>query len=595
MCCIFTCCGWMVDLIQRLWGFAMACCISSAVCCAMIVASMAGIALGYNYSLAEYIDLKETNVSLYMRRGIFDDEIADLDWRRSGRKLEGHLASDNLITAPPEEDTTPLRSGRRLEDSVFESGDQNKYEGSLMRLTAKAPFISTHAPIITGDDEMVAAIKNHPEGSLEALKEVQSLIDARRAMVNKIQSGTTNSPVPTYPFMEPEKAYHSDLSRRRMENQLNYKPEMSDARKAVPDVINAPVQWLFPHHPQAFQRQFDEFGLAGEKITFPSPMTLRGPLRPTPTAMSPDGDVLFLTPRVPLTLFSTASTEPTEERPATKESVESFRDRLGLNTFAAPTKYKPKSDDDYDYEVKGLPVRKRRSIETNDEDINDVPLKINIKTIERNKMKEVLKKLHPDSMDSDEEHTTLKASRKSKKTFIPFIYTVKFDDSKKVSTAVRRLSKKRNTLSIELVTMKMTEHKEHEGETLAYLDPKTETTEITERTTTTEMIEIPESLEITEKPTTNNMFGPLILKLESIQNLFIDAMDNYYQPSPTSNVVLIENFIDIAPTKCSVLLCKLAGNNHDKPSTEEPILNNKPKRKDIPTLSVFAKFLSKSA
>lgn len=48
-----------------------------------------------------------------------------------------------------------LKSGRRLDDSVFEADDQNKYEGSLMKLTARPQVITTNPPAsITDDVEM---------------------------------------------------------------------------------------------------------------------------------------------------------------------------------------------------------------------------------------------------------------------------------------------------------------------------------------------------------------------------------------------------------------------------------------------------------
>lgn len=39
----------------------------------------------------------ETNVSVYLKRGIFDDEIADdMDWRRRGHQpVDGHIGENN--------------------------------------------------------------------------------------------------------------------------------------------------------------------------------------------------------------------------------------------------------------------------------------------------------------------------------------------------------------------------------------------------------------------------------------------------------------------------------------------------------------------
>lgn len=40
------------------------------------------------------------------------------------------------------------KSGRRMDDNIFQSDDQNRFEGSLMKLTAKPldPGITTEGP-----------------------------------------------------------------------------------------------------------------------------------------------------------------------------------------------------------------------------------------------------------------------------------------------------------------------------------------------------------------------------------------------------------------------------------------------------------------
>lgn len=60
--------------------------------------------------------------------------------------------------AKSSDEETTFRSGRRLDDSVFDGGDQYKYEGSLMKLTAKPPFERTSPHLITEDSEMGAVI-----------------------------------------------------------------------------------------------------------------------------------------------------------------------------------------------------------------------------------------------------------------------------------------------------------------------------------------------------------------------------------------------------------------------------------------------------
>ncbi|XP_060803347.1 uncharacterized protein LOC132902395 [Amyelois transitella] len=194
MCCIFTCFGWMIDLVQRVWTFAMSCCISSAICCVMMTSSLSGIALGYNYSLAEYIDLKETNVSVYLKRGVFDDEIADdVSWRRSGNMP---APGQNQVTdGGPDIEETPVRSGRRLDDSVFDSNDHNKFEGSLMKLTGK-PLDAPITPTPFTPDLKMAEVQSGALNELDRMKALQGLMNMRKYNIDAASTtpSTTTTP-----------------------------------------------------------------------------------------------------------------------------------------------------------------------------------------------------------------------------------------------------------------------------------------------------------------------------------------------------------------------------------------------------------------
>ncbi|CAH2980749.1 unnamed protein product [Chilo suppressalis] len=184
MCCIFTCCGWMIDLVQRVWVFVMSCCMCSAVCMSMMTASMSGIAMGYNYSLAEYIDMKETNVSVFLKRGIFDDDLVgdDMGFRRAGHlPVSGLIKESNLVTAEPEEVVVSPRSGRRLDDSVLQSDENNNFEGSLMKLTAKPPAATSPPPTYRGDEDMMDFVKKFSTDSLDQLKAIQSMMNMRKS------------------------------------------------------------------------------------------------------------------------------------------------------------------------------------------------------------------------------------------------------------------------------------------------------------------------------------------------------------------------------------------------------------------------------
>ncbi|KAJ8731247.1 hypothetical protein PYW07_004411 [Mythimna separata] len=392
MCCIFTCCGWCIDLIQRAWTFSMSCIIMSAVAGVMVTASMSGIALGYNYSLAEYIDLKETNVSVYLKRGVFDDEIADdMDWRRAGHlPVQGQLKDENLRTgAPADDDSTTLRSGRRLDDSVFEADDQNKYEGSLMKLTARPVHLDTPGPMVTDDTEMAEVVSKFSLQPLDQMKAIQSLIDSRRAMAT---SGTTLTPVagyeqggPILPYLpsnnNPNLPYHPEVQYRRMmapgpESEQKTLSPLNPARLAVPDPANleSRVNWLAPKQPAIYvQSKLPEFFVRSP--TYPRPITV-APSIIRPGKQEPDGrrypgSINFPYAFSPL---KPADTPPPPTRPGQNEmdlrqpdfyneKILAEGNEISKNENKPPKWGTRTPEEEYEDEIKGLPVRRRRSID----------------------------------------------------------------------------------------------------------------------------------------------------------------------------------------------------------------------------------------
>lgn len=70
-------------------------------------------------------------------------------------KVINNMTNITVMTGAPDDESPSLRSGRRLDDSVFDADDQNKYEGSLMKLTARPQVIHSNPPAsITDDVEM---------------------------------------------------------------------------------------------------------------------------------------------------------------------------------------------------------------------------------------------------------------------------------------------------------------------------------------------------------------------------------------------------------------------------------------------------------
>ncbi|XP_072948832.1 uncharacterized protein [Epargyreus clarus] len=370
MCCIFTCCGWMIDLVQRLWTFTMACCISSAVCCALVTASMSGIALGYNYSLAEYIDLKETNVSVYLKRGIFDDEIGDdMDWRRSGHQpVAGHIGEANLRTGAPEDESSSIRSGRRLDDSIYESEDRNKFEGSLMKLTAKAPAPSPTPSETTLDVE--EAVSQYPLESVDRMKAIQSVINMRKSADSRLRI-SKEGPMTTQAFVDQRYLPHAPINPKDIAPGRRFMPVApaafntpgDSARMAVPaEPINEPAKWFMPKvRPELFTTS--KFGDYDARPNYPAPVTIRqGPVRPTRPKPRP---------RPTFTEPPTTIGRPDLNYPKSiDEEMDAFKDKLFFDKFNSPRfkeedierniKAQRPDEEDYEEAIKGVPSRKKR-------------------------------------------------------------------------------------------------------------------------------------------------------------------------------------------------------------------------------------------
>ncbi|XP_032517748.2 uncharacterized protein LOC116770397 isoform X2 [Danaus plexippus] len=377
MCCIFTCCGWMVDLLQRLWTFTMSCFISSAVCCSLVTASMSGIALGYNYSLAEYIDLKETNVSVFLKRGVFDDEISDeMDWRRSGHMpIGGHVRDHNLITGASDESTT-LRSGRRLDDSIYESNDRNNFEGSLMRLTAKP--IETSSTLSTTDRPLDDVLNQYTMGSLDQLKAVQGEINRKKGEAAKSLRKFNRKQEIVVPERRPIFPYNDGSGRRAMSYTIpTYQPRStySSLRAAVPDDrINNPSKWILPKLPPESLPWDMQYADDYMSQTYPSPITPRaGPARPTRppglarTRIRPTHTTTTLSPiKQPMS--------PKMDLPKSMdEDIEAFKKKLMEDKFIPPSlkdeDFLKKMDigkinpnEDYEEDIKGVPMRRKRNV-----------------------------------------------------------------------------------------------------------------------------------------------------------------------------------------------------------------------------------------
>ncbi|KAJ8731243.1 hypothetical protein PYW07_004407 [Mythimna separata] len=131
MCYLCSCFAWLLDFIQRLITFGLACILCGAVIFGLTIATVAGIAYGYNYSIAEFITFTRSDVTVFMRRGQFYDKSYP-NLRRSGTQ---DLFSTNTST-DYEDQKTPVK-GKQLADTWLKSQDTRKYAQVLTRYNSE--------------------------------------------------------------------------------------------------------------------------------------------------------------------------------------------------------------------------------------------------------------------------------------------------------------------------------------------------------------------------------------------------------------------------------------------------------------------------
>ncbi|XP_049873470.1 uncharacterized protein LOC126372014 [Pectinophora gossypiella] len=140
MCYIFNCFAWALDFLQRAVTFVLACVLFCVMGLAVIVAIGAGVAYGYNYSMAEFLTFTRQDTTVYMRRGQFYDK-PDFDadremfYRRSGGG-EGvdTLAMNKSIDY---QDAAIGTNAKALPDTWGQIKDTRKYAEVLTKFSRK--------------------------------------------------------------------------------------------------------------------------------------------------------------------------------------------------------------------------------------------------------------------------------------------------------------------------------------------------------------------------------------------------------------------------------------------------------------------------
>ncbi|XP_059052243.1 uncharacterized protein LOC131846841 [Achroia grisella] len=143
MCYICSCFAWTLDLIQRIITFCLACFLAFAVCCGIILAIAAGIAYGYNYSMAEFLTFTRSDVAVYMRRGQFHDS-PDIPPKSLRVGDEENLAFSTITDYEEKQSPSPDFNVFSEMASVKDQ-DARKYAEQLTKYTSKSNVWSTHA------------------------------------------------------------------------------------------------------------------------------------------------------------------------------------------------------------------------------------------------------------------------------------------------------------------------------------------------------------------------------------------------------------------------------------------------------------------
>ncbi|XP_072948779.1 uncharacterized protein [Epargyreus clarus] len=132
MCYVCNCFSWALDLVQRTITFCLGCCTVCVICLGLVITVMAGIAYGYNYSFAEYINFSKSDVTIYMRRGQFHDN-PSLE-QGAGRRMsaEDDMFAPNIIS-DYEERISPNKDSEPLANKWLKYQDAREYAKKLTK------------------------------------------------------------------------------------------------------------------------------------------------------------------------------------------------------------------------------------------------------------------------------------------------------------------------------------------------------------------------------------------------------------------------------------------------------------------------------
>ncbi|XP_013145136.1 PREDICTED: uncharacterized protein LOC106108506 [Papilio polytes] len=150
MCQICNCLVWSLDVVQRAITFFLLGMLICVVCVGFCISIIAGIAYGYNYSLAEFLTFTRSDVTVYMRRGQMNDrpDLAQFGSRRFGNDLDTNFSTDY------QENIADTGGKKPLAETLGKADDTRKYAERLSK------FTKSESSDVPGSEEEV------PEGSV---------------------------------------------------------------------------------------------------------------------------------------------------------------------------------------------------------------------------------------------------------------------------------------------------------------------------------------------------------------------------------------------------------------------------------------------
>ncbi|XP_045536639.1 uncharacterized protein LOC106717743 [Papilio machaon] len=150
MCQICNCLAWSMDVVQRAITFCLLGMLIFIVCIGFCISIIAGIAYGYNYSLAEFLTFTRSDVTVYMRRGQMNDrpDLAQFGGRRFGNDLDSNFSTDY------QENIADTGGKKPLSETLGKAADTRKYAERLSKFTKSQ------------SSELPSSEEDVPEGSI---------------------------------------------------------------------------------------------------------------------------------------------------------------------------------------------------------------------------------------------------------------------------------------------------------------------------------------------------------------------------------------------------------------------------------------------